>query len=614
MTTAARGHLPARVLAGVVVLCLAAGALGRCAAEPAADPQEAVPVTPTATTANAQRTEQGAVDAALDILSLYGSTAMYDVSRRRELVGSTASAEVRGDLQAQLDVAFSLAARGLGVDAAGRSADGTLVARMIPAGHRVVSWSADRAVVAVWTTGLLGVAGSRSRNPVHGRPRPSPWPGRPATGAGSGSSTRTGPRRLAAPRCPRRQIRFPSPTRTSRRWAMNEQLSAAPPAAIDPCAVVPGPARIVCEAAGGVTDEVGEVVGGAAGNAADAALGGIAAAFAEAGGFFLGRLAELLSATTQVDVGAAWFIQRYALMFGLSALLTFVLLLLSVVKAVLRGQGWEAVRSGTVYYLCAVIASAFAPALVYLLVQLSDAVTGVLTFGAQEQTKTYLEETGRTLAAFSIASPGGGAATVLIASLVTIVCAVVLWVELLLRTAIIYVATLFAAPTFSGLVDRSLWRHSRRWVFFVVSVVFAKPVVVAVLGLAAAGAGAGGSADGFSSVFVALALMIVAIFCVGLLFRIIPNAGDEIAGALTARREIRAGTPNSPLPGPGVVLRQGVQSHLVRGVSGARTAGAAAARPVGGAVAAGAVAHRAATGVTRGVGSAVRTAVPTQKG
>ena len=393
--------------------------------------------------------------------------------------------------------------------------------------------------------------------------------------------------------------------------------SATPSYALSPCDALPGPARTICESAGGVTDGVGAAVGGAVGGAADAALNAMAQSFAEAGSFFLGKLAGLLSATTQVDVSAAWFTERYALMFGISALLTFVLLLLSVVKSVLRGQGWEAVKSATIYYLGAVLASAFAPALVYLLVQISDAVTEVLTFGAQEQTQAFLEDTGKTLIKVGIVSPGGSAATVLIASLVTILCAVVLWVELLLRTAIIYVATLFAAPTFSGLVDRSLWRHSRRWVFFVVSVIFAKPVVVAVLGLAAAGAGWGGSADGFSSVFVAVALMIVSIFCVGLLFRLIPNAGDEIAGALTARREMRANTPNSPLPGPGAVLRQGVQSHLVRGMSGAgaRSAGAsgvgvgaAAAGPAVGVVAAGAAAHRATSGLTRGVGTAVRSA------
>ena len=384
--------------------------------------------------------------------------------------------------------------------------------------------------------------------------------------------------------------------------------------AASPCDLLSGPARIACAGAQGVPGAVGGAVQGAASSAADSAISSVAGAFAEAGGFFLGKLAEMLGATTQIDLGADWFTQRYALMFGISALLTFVLLLLSVVKAVVRGEGLEAVKTGTVYYLAAVVASAFAPALVYLLVQLSDAVTAALTFGAAEQTQDFLTNTGEALIALHIVNPAGGAATVLIAALVTILCSVVLWIELLLRTAIIYVATLFAAPTFSGLVDRALWKHSRRWVYFTVSVIFAKPVVVAVLGLAAAGAGNAGTADGFSSIFVALALMIVSIFCVGLLFRLIPSAGDEIAGAITARREIKSNTPNSPLPGPGVVVRQSVQSHLVRGASrsgasrGALAGAGVAAGPAVAVTAAGAAAHRAASSATRGVGTAVRSA------
>jgi hypothetical protein len=410
--------------------------------------------------------------------------------------------------------------------------------------------------------------------------------------------------------------------------AVTAVVLIAPPAEaqVSPCEMLPGAARLACEGARGLTGGVGGAVGGAVTSVADSAINGAASAFAEAGGYFMGKVAELLGATTEVDLGAEWFTKRYALMFGISALLTFALLLLAVTKAVVRGQGLEALRSGTAYYLAAVIASAFAPAFVYLLVQLSDAVSIALTFGAADDSKAFLTDTGRALTLLSVGNPAAGAATLLVTSFFAILCSVILWIELLLRTAIIYVATLFAAPTFSGLVDRALWKHARRWVYFTVSVVFAKPVVVAVLSLAAAGAGNAGTADGFSSVFVALALMVVAIFCVGLLFRLIPNAGDELAGALSARRELNSSTPHSPVPGPGVVVRQSVQSHLVRAASGAGSrrvamAGAgAAAGPAVALTAAGAAAHRTAGHVTQGVGSAVRSATssvppaPTREG
>ena len=164
----------ARTLALVLLLCVAGAALGRLTATsppappPAASDPWPLPAVITREVDGA-RTEQGAVAAALDILGLYGSPAMYDTVRRRELVARTAGAAVQDDLQAQFDTAFALAARGLGIDRDGNPVEGTLVARAIPAGQRVVSYSPDRAVVAVWTTGLLGVAGAASRNPVQER-------------------------------------------------------------------------------------------------------------------------------------------------------------------------------------------------------------------------------------------------------------------------------------------------------------------------------------------------------------------------------------------------------------------------------------------------------------
>lgn len=355
---------------------------------------------------------------------------------------------------------------------------------------------------------------------------------------------------------------------------------------------------MACEAASGVTSGVGGIVSGAASSAADSALTAFSNAFAVAAQHFLGKLGDALHGTTQVDVTAPWFLERYALMFAVSALLTFALLMLTVVKAVARGHALEAVKSGTLHYLLAVVASAFAPALVYLLLRLSDQLSALLSLGAQDDVDALLKDMGATVGTLAVTT-GGGAAVALLAALMTVFCAGILWVELLLRTAIIYVSLLFAAPTFSGLVDRSMWRHSRRWVGFTVSVVFAKPVVVAVLSLAAAGAESGGSGDAFTSVFVSLALLIVAIFCVGLLFRVVPSVGDEIAGAVSARREINSATPHSPVPGPIPVMRQSLQSHMVRAAMTRKAAVAGAAGPAAPAAVAAVAAHRAATAAGR---------------
>lgn len=314
---------------------------------------------------------------------------------------------------------------------------------------------------------------------------------------------------------------------------------------INPCAALPGPAAALCD----VPASVGGVVSGAVAAASSSVFDAASSAVAESAAYFVGRLGDLVTATTTVDVGAAWFLRQYALMFGLSAFLTLGLLILSVLKEVTRGQWSAALRAGTVYYLAAVMASAFAPAVVYLLLQVSDGLCAALVAGSGRSTDDFFATLGKALTELTAATAlQTGPFTIIVGGLLMIGCAVVLWVELLLRAAIVYVALLFAAPTFSGLVDRSLWKHSRKWLHFMVSVIFAKPVVVAVLLLAASGSGSAGTTDSLSSLFVGIAPLLVAIFAVGLLFRLVPNAGDQLAGVLTARRELRGATPSLPLP------------------------------------------------------------------
>lgn len=102
------------------------------------------------------------VSAALHVVRVLGSEAMYDPERRatalRDLGTSAAVTQVAAG--------FDRAALTLGLDDTGRSRDGELVARLVPVGQRLVSEDAGSAVVDVWAVGLLGVAGPTSAQPV----------------------------------------------------------------------------------------------------------------------------------------------------------------------------------------------------------------------------------------------------------------------------------------------------------------------------------------------------------------------------------------------------------------------------------------------------------------
>src|SRR4051794_5149899 len=232
-------------------------------------------------------------------------------------------------------------------------------------------------------------------------------------------------------------------------------LGGTPAQAVSfPCNALPSPLSAACQVApltgaGSAASHTSAAV-----DCVTDPVGCVAKSFGQAAAWFTEKLATVITATTQVDMTNPGFLQLYATMFGLAAVLTLIRVLLAVMTNVARGQGLEAVKAATGYYLAAVVVGAFAPAVVYLLIQLSDGLTQAVTFNTTDDTARFLTGVGRTIATMP---DNVGAATVLLVALLMVVSALVLWLELLLRAAAIYAVTLFAAPVASGLVNRNTW-------------------------------------------------------------------------------------------------------------------------------------------------------------
>jgi hypothetical protein len=298
-------------------------------------------------------------------------------------------------------------------------------------------------------------------------------------------------------------------------------------------------------------------------------LGSIAKSCAEATAWFWEHLAIAINTTTQVDFTNAGFLQSYAMVFAVSSVLVAILWLLAVAKRVIRGVGvGKAIGESIGFLLLAVTASALAPAVLYLVMGVVDAATAGLASGLGDNATRFLTGAGKALQPL----PGGGGPVVLIVgSVVGIVVGLVLWVELLLAAAALYVAAVFGPLVFAGLVDRSMWAHTRRWIGLVVGLALVKPITVVVVGLGAGLAANGGPADGFSSVLVAIALLLVAVFASAVLFKMVPVIGDDLAQVHQARKSLQASGPAAAIPGPATVAAQGISAHMRRPTPAAAT-------------------------------------------
>ena len=128
---------------------------------------------PVGTTANGiangfPHTDQGAQSAATNYAVAIGSADMFRTDARHTIVATVADPAVVAALQARLDQGFGgdTAAR-YGLDAQGKAPKGlAFVSRTVPVGTKAVAYTESDAKVEIWCTGLTGIAGERSTQPV----------------------------------------------------------------------------------------------------------------------------------------------------------------------------------------------------------------------------------------------------------------------------------------------------------------------------------------------------------------------------------------------------------------------------------------------------------------
>ncbi|MGW1870542.1 hypothetical protein ACWCPS_33980 [Streptomyces mauvecolor] len=114
------------------------------------------------------QTEQGAQSAAANYAVALVSADILKPDRRAEIVRQVFTADKVPELEANFSKAYSKDFLGkVGLDSNGNAAQGmTYVSRTAPVGTKSTSYSATSATVEVWCTGVYGMAGVGSTNPV----------------------------------------------------------------------------------------------------------------------------------------------------------------------------------------------------------------------------------------------------------------------------------------------------------------------------------------------------------------------------------------------------------------------------------------------------------------
>ncbi|MGI5339337.1 hypothetical protein ACQEVS_19110 [Streptomyces sp. CA-181903] len=112
--------------------------------------------------------EQGAQSAAANFAVLMGGDGMFKTDRRHAIVETIYTPAAAAKLKQPQDDAYSPDfLKRLGLDSSGNPPQGkTFISRTVPVGTKVESYSEDTAKVSVWYSGLIGMAGAGSTDPV----------------------------------------------------------------------------------------------------------------------------------------------------------------------------------------------------------------------------------------------------------------------------------------------------------------------------------------------------------------------------------------------------------------------------------------------------------------
>ncbi|MGH3042675.1 MAG: hypothetical protein ACRDNG_13235, partial [Gaiellaceae bacterium] len=325
----------------------------------------------------------------------------------------------------------------------------------------------------------------------------------------------------------------------------------------NPCDL-PGP--------GYVCDAVGDLAGDVAGAAGDFMMRGVTVWVTNAAVWVTGKVGELIDATASPNVHAGWFVNQYGSMLAVAAVLALPLLLLAVIQALLRQDVWILLRSAFGYLPMAFVLAGAAIVGTDLLITITDDLSAMVTNGLGDRSDNLLESVGDAYGqAIEDDSAGVPLFGVFLGAIILAIGAFVLWLEMVIRDAAIYIGLFFVPLSFIGMIWPATGRYARRLVEFLIAVILAKFVIVAIIGLASAAiTNAGADGEGsqvFERMIAGSALLVLAAWSPFALLRLIPLMEIAAAGVTSQRSSMSSATHSAGIQTPAAYMRQAMDRH-----------------------------------------------------
>ena len=318
---------------------------------------------------------------------------------------------------------------------------------------------------------------------------------------------------------------------------------------------------------GNVCDAVTSAVSNAAGAAGDFVMRGVTTWVTNAAVWVTGKVGDLVNTTTSPDLTAGWFQGEYQTMISVAGLLALLMLMLAVIQALIHQDIWLLARAALGYLPMAFILAGVAIAATGLLVAITDNIsqTVVHSLGTQ-QSDNLLQAVGDAYTNALNTSSGIPLFGVFLGAIILAIGAFVLWLEMIIRDAAIYIGVFFLPLTFVAMIWPAAGRWARRLVELLVAIILAKFVIVAILTLASAAIAntnlIQGNGNTFEQMIAGSALLVLAAWSPFALLRLLPMMEVAAAGIASQRSSLTAAAGTAGIHSPASYMRQAMDRQL----------------------------------------------------
>lgn len=364
-----------------------------------------------------------------------------------------------------------------------------------------------------------------------------------------------------------------------------------------------------------VVSEVCNTAGDAAGAVVTAPFDWLAQAMGGAAAYMFESVWAVIDSTTYVDVTSGEYTDVYDILFGIAVVVMLGFFMLQLIGGMIRREP-AALSRAALGLAKSILGSFVALALLATALEATDQ----LCVGIVNAAGTNMDEMGDKVAVLAaglgginVAAPGAGAVVTIFLAGLAIVGALIVWISLLVRKALLLIAIVFAPIALAG----ASWDHTRswtsRWATFVIAMILSKVVLVVIFLLATSQVAAPIDSDlqSVSQPVAGVVLMLIAGFAPYLTYKAIAFMGFDMHHAMSAEQEAKSAL-NRPMPIP--LGRRGGAAEppkVLRGGSGGN--GGPTGGPGGGGSAGGGGAGAGSAGGAAAAGGAIAAGVVVAK-